>query len=135
MRRLKNRNVLILLVILAASLMVAGIGWVLRPKTAETGPLYLVVSVDSGTYAPIALEHEDQLTLTQGTMVNVIHVTPESVWMESSTCEGQDCVEQGVVTAENRASRVLGNLIICLPNRVQLELFTAEELGLAEKAN
>lgn len=129
MRRLMNRNTLILAaILLAAAALLALSAWPGKP--VDDGPLYLVVSLEGGSYAPIKLEHEDVLTLTQGDMVNTIHVTPESVWMESSTCEGQDCVEQGVVTAENRASRALGNMIICLPNRVQLELFTGAELGL-----
>lgn len=47
--------------------------------------------------------------------------------MESSTCENQDCVEQGTVTFDNLNSRILGRFIICLPNYVTLELFTPEE--------
>ena len=60
--------------------------------------------------------------------VNTIHLTPEGVYMEDSTCEGHDCVQQGLVTLENREERILGNMIICLPNQVTLQLFTPEEL-------
>ena len=60
--------------------------------------------------------------------LNMIHLTPDGVYMESSTCENQNCVEEGVVTLENRNSRILGNMIICLPNQVTLELYSAEEL-------
>ena len=60
--------------------------------------------------------------------VNVIHLTPEGVYMEDSTCEGHDCVLQGEVTLENRDERILSNMIICLPNQVLLQLFTPEEL-------
>jgi hypothetical protein len=60
--------------------------------------------------------------------VNTIHLTPEGVYMEDSTCEGHDCVQQGIVTLENREERILGNMIICLPNQVTLQLFTPEEL-------
>ena len=96
---------------------------------ASDDALYLVVTAGNVTYKPILLDQEDVLTLSQGEeTVNLIHVTPRGVWMESSTCENQDCVEQGEVTAENRQSRILGNMIICLPNRVQLELFTSGEL-------
>jgi hypothetical protein len=48
--------------------------------------------------------------------------------MEDSTCENHDCVEQGMVTLENRDERILSNMIICLPNQVTLQLFTPEEL-------
>ena len=58
---------------------------------------------------------------------NVIHVTEDSIQMASSTCDNQLCVTEGVVTLENKASRVLGNYIICLPNGVTLELLNEEE--------
>ena len=48
--------------------------------------------------------------------------------MKSSTCDNQDCVKQGVVTLENMEERLLGNMIICLPNQVTLSLYTTEEL-------
>lgn len=90
---------------------------------------YLVVTVNNMMYEPIPLTGEGSYTLTQKDIdaVNVIHVTQDSVFMESSTCEGQDCVKQGTVSLENREHRVLGNMIICLPNRVSLELYTPEE--------
>ena len=59
--------------------------------------------------------------------LNVVHVSAEGVYMESSTCRNQDCVEQGTVTFDNLSTRILGRFIICLPNQVMLELFTPEE--------
>ena len=61
-------------------------------------------------------------------IVNVIRVTPSGVCVESANCENQDCVLQGEVTLENRDSRPLGNMIICLPHQVVLELYSTEEL-------
>ena len=60
--------------------------------------------------------------------VNNICVTPTGVYMESSTCENQDCVYQGEVTLDNMDERLLGNMIICLPNQVCLELYSIEQL-------
>ena len=59
---------------------------------------------------------------------NVLHLTPDGVWMEDSTCENHDCVQQGEVTLDNRRDRILGNMIICLPNQVTLQLLTPEEI-------
>ena len=59
---------------------------------------------------------------------NVIHLTPDGVYMEDSTCANHDCIQQGTVTLENRDERILSNMIICLPNQVTLQLFTPEEL-------
>jgi len=59
---------------------------------------------------------------------NVIHVSAEGVWMEESTCDNHDCIDQGEVTLDNRKDRILGNMIICLPNQVTLQLLTPEEI-------
>ncbi len=69
-----------------------------------------------------------QLTESGDEIENVIHLTPNGVYMESATCENQDCVHQGEVTLENKAGRALENMIICLPNQVCLELYSIEEL-------
>ena len=46
----------------------------------------------------------------------------QGVYMESANCENQQCVHQGVVSPENIADRYLGGSIVCLPNRVLVEL-------------
>ena len=60
--------------------------------------------------------------------VNLIHLTPDGVYMEDSTCSNHDCVKQGTVTLENRKDRILSNMIICLPNQVTLALYTPDEV-------
>lgn len=90
---------------------------------------YLVVSVRGNLYEPIPLLDEGSFTVKQGEdMSNTIHVTPDSIWMEHSTCDNQDCVMQGTVSLDNMDTRVLSNMIICLPNEVVLELHTPETL-------
>jgi len=98
--------------------------------TEETPPAaYLLVIARGMMYEPIPLTHEREFTLRQKdqNMENTIHATPDSIQMVHSTCENQDCVEQGLVTLENRATRLLSNMIVCLPNEVRLELLTPEE--------
>lgn len=143
----KNRNILVVVVIVILAIAIAVAGVTMRSaRTISDEPLpgveasgdvvseadvalYLLITADSTTYAPIPLDDEHVLTLDQGDgIVNVIHANPDSVWMESATCENQDCVDQGVVTVENRKTRLLGNMIICLPHLVQVELYTADEL-------
>ena len=58
--------------------------------------------------------------------VNVIAFTDSSVYMKSSTCHNQLCVEQGEVSYENYRNRFYGTQIICLPNRVTVELVLQE---------
>lgn len=84
---------------------------------------YLVVTVNGMIYEPIPLYQAGRYTVRQGDMVNVIEVTRNSVCMAESTCDNQDCVEQGVVSLDNINERVLHNAVICLPNQVTLELY------------
>ena len=60
----------------------------------------------------------------------MVSVTARGAVMQFSTCDNQSCVQQGEVTLDNRDSRVLGNMIICLPNEVILEVLTPEEAGM-----
>ncbi len=94
---------------------------------------YLMITSPTRTgWLPLPEEGASSFALTQvlsdgREAVNVIELTPEGVRMASSSCPHQDCVLQGQVTLANRAERLLGNMIICLPHQVVLELFTREE--------
>ena len=89
---------------------------------------YLLATVGEAVYI-LPLLREGDMTVNQGNGVsNTFHVTADSVRMVSSTCENQDCIEEGTVTEENRKTRILGNMIICLPHQVVLELYTFEEM-------
>lgn len=89
---------------------------------------FLVVTVGDKTYQPIPLTEEGYYRLRHGDCINIVHVTPTSIDMHEANCENQDCVEQGEVTLENKGERILGNMIICLPNQVTLQLYSRDEL-------
>jgi len=55
---------------------------------------------------------------------NVVQITGEKVYMESSTCDNQDCVMMGEVTRDNLEMRVLGGYIICLPHLISVEVYS-----------
>lgn len=146
---MRNRNLWIILAAVAVIAAVFVLAAVMQPaatisdeqlddlpqatdETAEVeAQAYLLVTVNGLTYQPIPLKGEGQFSITQGEtgMVNTVHVTPTSVWMADSTCDNQDCVEQGTVSLDTMNDRVLGNMIICLPHQVTLELYTAEEMA------
>ena len=94
---------------------------------------YVLVQLSySGGLLPLPQEGEYTKTIRQtmedgSEYVNVIHVTPTGFWMEESNCEGQDCVDEGEVTLENRQERILGNMVICLPHQLMLYLITRAE--------
>ena len=94
-----------------------------RPQTEEIRG-YVVLTVNGRQYGdPIAMDRDKIITIRQDDgQINQVHITPEEVYMESSTCANQDCVGQGHVTLDNIATRILGGYIICLPNTVTIEM-------------
>lgn len=103
-------------------------------KPASKGVIFVQTNTQYG-FLPLPAPGEDEYvypliqTLADGsTIENDIHVTPEGFYMEYSTCDNQNCVDEGEVTFENRDSRILGNAVLCLPNGVCLELYTIEEV-------
>lgn len=103
-------------------------------ETAQPAKAYILLTFSGGSYWLPLPESEDytvpvrQVRSDGQEELNLIHVTPDGFYMEESTCENQDCVEQGVVTLENRDTRILFNAVICLPNMVSLALYTPEEV-------
>lgn len=95
-----------------------------RPLTEA----YLVILVGDVVYNPIPLTGSNRYVLEQGEMVNIIEVTEDSIWMAESTCDNQDCIYQGEVSLENRDTRVLQNMVLCLPHNVTLLLMTQDEI-------
>ena len=130
-KRLDKKNLIVLAVVLVLIAAAAVTAIVMRkplaPVTEDT-KAYLVIEVAGEMYEPIPLEEDGRYTITRGELVNEIAVTRDSVTMHASTCENQDCVLQGTVSLQNRADRVLQNMILCLPNEVILSLYTEEEV-------
>ena len=58
--------------------------------------------------------------------VNVIEISERGAVMASSTCHNQLCVQMGEVTLDNWETRPNQQFIICLPNRVSVELVVKE---------
>lgn len=132
-KRFDKKNLIVIGVVLVLIVAAAVTALVLRKplqtEVAEDTRAFLVIEVAGEMYEPIELKEDGRYSITRGDMVNVIEVTPTSVVMHSSTCDNQDCVLQGVVSLENRADRVLQNMILCLPNEVVLSLYTEEEVA------
>lgn len=98
-------------------------------RVVQEPKAYLLVIIGDAVYQPVPLTGDGDYTVTQKAIgaENKIHVTAESIQMSSANCDNQDCVEQGEVSLSNREERLLGNMIICLPNNVTLELLTPSE--------
>lgn len=106
------------------------------PITGEEAKAYVLCRFsanDSTGFLPLPEDGEDsfpiRLTAEDGTETeNVLHLTPDGFYMESATCKNQNCVRQGTVTLENREWRAMQNCVVCLPNGVTAELYSADEV-------
>ena len=112
----KNYWVIALMVALAIGLLAAVT--LLRPSGGQNGEI--VVTVDGAEYARVPLGQKQTLT------VNVVEISERGAVMASSTCHNQLCVQMGEVTLDNWETRPNQQFIICLPNRVSVELVVKE---------
>ena len=90
---------------------------------------HVILTVGSRQYGdPIPMDRDKIITIRQSNgQINKVHITPDSAYMEYSTCDNQDCVGQGHITLDNYETRILSTFVICLPNNVTIEMVPAEE--------
>ena len=101
----------------------------MMPKQTEKVRGHVVITVAGRQYGdPIPMDRDKIITVKQENgAINRIHITPEYVEMESSTCENQDCIGEGEVNVNTDKDRILSTYIICLPNQVTIEMVPADE--------
>lgn len=116
--RKKDLLLIGLVLCLALGLYLAAPLW--QPKAPEH---QVVVTLDKKEIARIPLSQPQTYTVSQpdGSR-NVLEITSQGVVMKESTCKGHDCILQGAVTLENYQIRPNQSFIICLPNKVTVEL-------------
>ena len=99
-------------------------------KYLEENPAesYLLVRTSQSAYSPIPLNEENAFKITQADgSENTVHIGKNSFYMESSNCDNQNCVDEGEVTLENMNSRILFNMVLCLPHQLSLEMLTPDQ--------
>lgn len=101
----------------------------MMPKQTEKVRGHVVITVAGRQYGdPIPMDRDKIITVKQENgAINRIHITPEYVEMEFSTCENQDCIGEGEVNVNTYKDRILSTYIICLPNQVTIEMVPADE--------
>lgn len=102
-------------------------------EEAQPAGYVLVTTATQSGWLALPTEEGDKVVTVSQTMpdgtqaLNVVHLMPNGVYMEDANCANHDCMDEGEITLENIPERILGNMIICLPNQVILQLYTAEE--------
>ncbi|MCD7734713.1 MAG: NusG domain II-containing protein [Clostridiales bacterium] len=90
----------------------------------QSDSLTVVIRQDGAVVATLPLE-EDAVYTVQGEdgAVNRVVIEDGAVYMEEASCPDRLCVKQGNI-------RYAGDSLICLPNRVVVEITGQDELGL-----
>ena len=116
----KNWLVIGAVAVLAVLLLVVSL---LRPPMKAVDEDMVIITIDGKEYARVPLSKPQTVTVEQDNgCVNVIEVSDRGAVMKSSTCDNQLCVNMGEVTVDNWEFRPNQQFIICLPNRVSIEL-------------
>lgn len=119
-----KKNWIILAVIALCALVLLAVAPLLKTKTDEN---VVIISVDGAEYARVPLSQPQTVTIAQESgEVNVVEIFDRGAVMASSTCHNQQCVHMGEVTLDNWEFRPNQTFIICLPNRVTVELAVKE---------
>lgn len=122
---MKKKNLLVIAVVAMAAVLLLFVSKAVGPQTA--GEDMVIISVDGREYRRVPLSEPQIVTIEQADgCVNVIEVTENGAVMRSSTCDNQLCVGMGEVTVDNWQYRANQQFIICLPNRVSVELAVTE---------
>ena len=119
---MNKKNYLVIGGVLLAAVLLLVMTMVFRPMKAVEED-QIIISVDGREYARVPLSKPRTVTVEQQDgCVNVVEVSSRGAVMLSSTCDNQLCVQMGEVTVDNWEFRPNQQFIICLPNRVSVEL-------------
>lgn len=124
---MKKRDMIIIAVVLAVAAGLFAVSYVLSHK--ESAEDFVYVYVGSTLYEAAPLNEAKVIHIDQGSgKVNDVEITADGhVFMKDSTCENQDCVKQGEMTAANVEQRPMRNFVVCLPNEISIEVRLASE--------
>lgn len=123
----RKKDTLVIIILLCLGAVIYGAARLFQENRAPSG--LVEISAGGAPHSTVPLAEAREVRVEQaGGHVNIVEIKDGGVRMAYSTCQNQQCVEQGVVTEENWRSRALGRLIICLPNQVQVELALEDAL-------
>jgi hypothetical protein len=89
-------------------------------RAASSPGEQVVINVDGNEYGRYPLDQDNVIEIHNGDRQNTVTIKDGGVSMSYSTCENQICVHEGVVTTP-------GQLIVCLPNYVIVEIEGGED--------
>ena len=118
-----RKNLLLIAAVALVAAVLLAVSLLMPRTTSRSGGSEVLITVDGAEYARVPLSQPQTVIVTQdGGESNEIVVTETGAYMKSSTCHNQLCVQMGEVTPDNWETRPNQAYVICLPNRVSVEL-------------
>ena len=102
-------------IILFFIILVLGIAVSVASLSGQVQGDTVVVTVDGELYGEYPLNVDREVIIENGDHINNITIKNGTCQMKSSTCDNQVCVHTGEI-------RTTGKQIVCLPNRVMVEI-------------
>ena len=107
-------------VILAVLLIIAGLAVSYAFTAGDQTGQTVYVMVDGEEYGYYSLLEDQTISVRQDDHINKITIKDGQVQMSYSDCKNQICVEDGKISRTNQS-------IVCLPNKVVVEITGGEE--------
>lgn len=106
-------------ILLCIAIIILGLLAAFLPLALSQSGSSVRVTADGQVYGIYALNEDQTILLEKDGHKNVIVIKDGAVYMESSTCKNQICVEHGPIKTAN-------DCIVCLPNKVVVEIVDSE---------
>lgn len=127
LRTTGKRNIAIIAGILALVAVLLAVAALMPKSQSSTGESEILITVDGREWGRYPLSQPQTVVVEQADgSRNEIVITGEGAYMYASSCDNQLCVQMGEVTLDNWETRPNQTFIICLPNRVTVELIPAQ---------
>ncbi|WP_461205152.1 NusG domain II-containing protein [Clostridium sp. DL1XJH146] len=114
---MKKIDIVIISILIIVSIVTIGIyNIVANERNKNSEELYAVIYLDGEIYKKVLLTEEEQIIeLDTSYGQNEIHVYNYGVEMHKADCPDQVCVKTGFINK-------VGNRVVCLPNKVYVEI-------------
>lgn len=119
MRRVSRNDVIFMAVLIVIA---AAVFFFFSAMGKESGA-YVLVTIDGEAYGTYSLKTEQEIPITQdGVTTNVLVIKDGFADMTEADCPDKLCVHQRAISKNNET-------IVCLPNRVVVQVMGSEESG------
>ena len=109
-------------IVLFFALILLGAVLTLAPLVSgeEENGAKVVIHVEGKVYGTYSLSKDQTITIDENDHHNLVIIESGKVRMEESNCDNQTCVHQGAIDSSFLP-------IVCLPNRVMVQIVDGEE--------